>query len=584
MIRRIGVRHWRAYEDLDLRLTHPVTFFVAPNGVGKSSLVEAVRWCLLGLPDGRAAVRAIRSGHDSASVQLGFDLPGHPDVRVSRSLRRNGVSTFSASVDGDALDERAYLRLLAKAWSADRTVLDAVVFGPPPAAGKATGFPVRDHLAQVFGVQTLLAAAAQLAERRQVLAAEIRSLRADAQAGDEEFEAAAHAISALEAELEATSARRQQLAEQITALEPAARLATRWEQYRTEAAAFNEKATALAEQMADAIEVGERDLLTAIDESQREVAAALAETAEATSAAEVRVAQSATAAQLLAGAPGHCPTCLRPLSEHEREAALAAHGQVGADTDTDIQRHREEARRLRARMTAISRFTAALSKLRPPVEPDEADPGPAATAALTDARRQDVELAEQHGALTAQLRAARQRLTDLDTAAADQAALVAASREDLVLEVTQNSMTALADRYLTQRINPLATEISHRWKLLFGSEGLRFGPHGQLTFSEGGVDLLLEDLSGAERATAVLVTRLLLAASATRASTIWFDEPLEHLDPARRAAVAQTLVRAAQAGAIDQILVTTYEEGLARRLQATAPDTVALTYAHTTTR
>lgn len=583
MIRHIAVRHWRAYENLDLPLTHPVTFFVAPNGVGKTSLVEAVRWCLLGLPDGRAAARAIRGGHESATVKLAFDLPGHPDVRVSRTLGRNGATTFSATVDGDALDERGYLRLLAKAWSADRTVVDAVVFGPA-AAGKATGFPVRDHLAQVFGVQTLLTAAAQLAERRQLLAAEIRSLRADSQASDEDFAAATQAVSDLEAELEATSAQRQRLAEEIAALEPAARLATRWDQYRTEAAAFNEKATALAEQMAEAIEVGERDLLTAIDENQREVAAALADTTEATTVAEVRVAQSATAGQLLAGASGQCPTCLRPLSDHERDAALAAHGQVGESTDTDIQRHREEARRLRARLTAISRFTAALSKLRPPVEPGEPDPGPAATAALADARGRGVELAEKHGAITAQLRSARQRLTDLDTAVADQAALVAASREDLVLEVTQNSMTALADRYLTQRINPLATEISHRWKLLFGSEGLRFGAHGQLTFSEGGVDLLLEDLSGAERATAVLVTRLLLAASATRASTIWFDEPLEHLDPARRAAVAQTLVRAAQAGAIDQILVTTYEEGLARRLQATAPDTVALTYAHTTTR
>ncbi|MEO6501661.1 MAG: AAA family ATPase [Jatrophihabitantaceae bacterium] len=583
MIRHIGVRHWRAYEDLDLRLTHPVTFFVAPNGVGKTSLVEAVRWGLLGLPDGRAAVRAIRSGHDSASVQLTFGLPGHPDVRISRSLGRNGAASFSASVDGDALDERGYLRLLAKAWSADRTVIDAVVFGPQ-SSGKTTGFPVRDHLAQVFGVQTLLNSAAQLAERRQVLATEIRSLRADAEATDEQFSAATRAIAELEAELEATAALRQALAEEIAALEPAARLATRWEQYRTEAAAFNEKATALAEQMADAIEVGERDLLTAIDESRQEVATALADTTAAASAAEVRVAQSATAAQLLQGASGQCPTCLRPLSDHERDAALTAHGRVGEDTDTDIQRHREEARRLRARLTAISRFTAALSKLRPPVEPGEADPGPAATAALSDAGSRGVELAEKHGALTAQLRAARQRLADLDTAAADQAALVAASREDLVLEVTQNSMTALADRYLTQRINPLATEISHRWKLLFGSEGLRFGAHGQLTFSDGGVDLLLEDLSGAERSTAVLVTRLLLAASATRASTIWFDEPLEHLDPARRSAVAQSLVRAAQAGAVEQILVTTYEEGLARRLQATAPDTVSLTYAHTTTR
>ncbi len=583
MIRHIRLQHWRAYENLDLALTHPVTFFVAPNGVGKTSLVEAVRWCLLGVPDGRAAARAIRSGHDSATVQLALGLPGHPDVRLTRTLRRGGASTFSATVDGDVLDERGYLRLLAQSWSAEAGVLDAVVFGPPPGS-RATDFPVRDHLAQVFGVQTLLTAAAELAERRQALAAQIRSLRADAETTDEEFTAATRAISDLEAELESTSADRQRLAAEIAALEPAARLAARWEQFRVEATAFNAKATALAEQMAEAIEVGERDLLTAIDESQHEVSAALADNAAATSAAEVRVARSATAAQLLAGASGQCPTCLRPLSEHERDTALATHGRVGEDSDTDIQRHRDEGRRLRARLAAISRFTAALNKLRPPAEPGEADPGPPATAALEEARRRGVELAERHGAVTAQLRAARQRLAELDTAAADRAALVAAAREDLVLEVAQNSMTALADRYLTQRINPLATEISHRWKLLFGSEGLRFGAHGQLTFSEGGVDLLLEDLSGAERATAVLVTRLLLAASATRASTIWFDEPLEHLDPARRAAVAQTLVRAAQSGAIGQILVTTYEEGLARRLQATAPDTVSLTYAHSTPR
>jgi DNA repair exonuclease SbcCD ATPase subunit len=582
VIGHIALRHWRAYQELDLRLTHPVTFFVAPNGVGKTSLVEAVRWCLLGLPDGRAAVRAIRGGHESATVQLSLDLPGHPDVRLSRSLRRNGTTTFSATVDGRALDERGYLRLLTRAWSAERTVIDAVVFGPP--AGRATGFPIRDHLAQVFGVQTLLSGAAELAERRQDLATRIRSLRADVDASDEAVTAATRTVTDLEAELEATSARRRQLAEQIAALEPAARLATRWQQYRTEATAFNAKATALAAQLADVVEFGDRDLLTAIEESQHEVSAALADNAAAASAAEVQVARSATAAQLLAAASDQCPTCLRPLSAHERDAALAVHGRLGADSDTDIQRHREEARRLRARLAVISRVTTALNKLRPPAEPDEADPGPAATAALEHARQRGVELAEKHGAISAQLQAARQRLDDLGTAAADQAALVAATREDLVLDVAQNSMTALADRYLTQRINPLATEISHRWKLLFGSEGLRFGASGQLTLSDGGVDLLLEDLSGAERSTALLVTRLLLAASATRASTIWFDEPLEHLDPARRAAVAQTLVRAAQAGAVEQVLVTTYEEGLARRLQATAPDTVSLTYAHTTTR
>jgi DNA repair exonuclease SbcCD ATPase subunit len=583
VISRIRLQHWRAYEELDLRLTRPVTFFVAPNGVGKTSLVEAVRWCLLGLPGSRAAVRAIRSGHEAATVELGLDLPGAPDVRLERSLRRSGASTFSASVAGQPLDERGFSALLAEAWSAEAGVLDAIVFGREPGV-KATGFPVRDHLAQVFGVQTLLTGASELAERRQLLAARIQSLRADAEAGDEAYASATQAVAGLEAQLAALAAQREQLAAEVATLEPAARLATRWEQYRSEAAEFDAKATALAVQMADLVPVGGGDPLTAINQAQQQASAALEEATAAASAAEVRAARSASASQLLSTATGQCPTCLRPLSEHEREAALATHGRVGEDTGTDISQHRDEARRLRTRLTAISRFTAALNKLRPPTEPDEPDPGPAATEALAAARRRGVDLAEAHGALTAQLLASRQRLAELDTAAADQAALVTATREDLVLEVAQTSMTELADRYLTERIDPLATEIAHRWKLLFGSEGLRFGPSGELTFSQDGIDLQLEDLSGAERSIAVLVTRLLLATSATRASTIWFDEPLEHLDPARRAAVAQTLVRAAQAGAIGQVLVTTYEEGIARRLQATAPDTVSLTYAHTTGR
>jgi len=58
----------------------------------------------------------------------------------------------------------------------------------------------------------------------------------------------------------------------------------------------------------------------------------------------------------------------------------------------------------------------------------------------------------------------------------------------------------------------------------------------------------------------------------------WLDEPLEHLDPVRRAGVAATLVRAAQTKSVEQILITTYEGELAQRLAASTPDTVKLTY------
>lgn len=118
---------------------------------------------------------------------------------------------------------------------------------------------------------------------------------------------------------------------------------------------------------------------------------------------------------------------------------------------------------------------------------------------------------------------------------------------------------------------------------MFGTSGLQFDHDGQLHLGQADIDLALSDFSGGERSTALLVTRVMLAASATRASTLWLDEPLEHLDPVRRASVAQTLVRAAQTDTVDQILITTYEEGLARRLEATAPEQVQLTYIRSTT-
>ena len=46
----------------------------------------------------------------------------------------------------------------------------------------------------------------------------------------------------------------------------------------------------------------------------------------------------------------------------------------------------------------------------------------------------------------------------------------------------------------------------------------------------------------------------------------WFDEPLEHLDPQFRHAVAATLATATRGGSPRQLLVTTYEHGIAQQL------------------
>jgi ABC-type polar amino acid transport system ATPase subunit len=64
---------------------------------------------------------------------------------------------------------------------------------------------------------------------------------------------------------------------------------------------------------------------------------------------------------------------------------------------------------------------------------------------------------------------------------------------------------------------------------------------------------------------------------ATDADFCWFDEPLEHLDPDVRRRVANLLARVTTTGGpLRQIVVTTYEEPLARQLEARDPLNVRL--------
>jgi DNA repair exonuclease SbcCD ATPase subunit len=70
---------------------------------------------------------------------------------------------------------------------------------------------------------------------------------------------------------------------------------------------------------------------------------------------------------------------------------------------------------------------------------------------------------------------------------------------------------------------------------------------------------------------ALLLTRLLILGASTRAPFIWLDEPLEHLDPKLRKVVAGTLAKASSGAGLRQVIVTTYEAELARRLMEDVP-------------
>ena len=182
----------------------------------------------------------MRVGHESAAVELLLELPGQGTVRLTRTLKRSGATTFTANVGDAAVSESQYLAILAKEWAAEPAVLDSVIFGPL-ATGRGTPFPVRDHLAAIFGIEPLLGGAGAVGARRDMLAARIKTLRDDLSGTTEAIEAAARTVAELAANVGAAEARRREASEATAQLETAADQAAAWQRYRVAAREYSER-------------------------------------------------------------------------------------------------------------------------------------------------------------------------------------------------------------------------------------------------------------------------------------------------------------------------------------------------------
>jgi DNA repair exonuclease SbcCD ATPase subunit len=306
------------------------------------------------------------------------------------------------------------------------------------------------------------------------------------------------------------------------------------------------------------LETAEVAAADALDEIRREAATVAG-----------RIATVRAAAEALHAADAECVVCLRHLSAediaraertHQREvSALAAQEhKLAARVDAATQRLTD--------LRTLSRRAVRL----PEPTPGPDTPGPdveEAAYAVRVAREEAERLDEQAALARARRTTLAEQLADEERLAEETQEADRAHRREAVTSVAAEVMRATADAIVAERIDPLAAEISHRWKRVFGERGsLQLRSDGRLVLVRGIHEIPFTQFSSGEKVVALLATRLLVLGASTRASFLWLDEPLEHLDPKNRRITA-SLMSAAGAH-VRQILVTTYEEPLARRLAA----------------
>ena len=575
MIHRLRLRNWRCYEDLDLRLDPGTTFVVAPNGVGKTSLVYGLAWGVFGQHSRIAPRTCIRAGAGSAEVQVELELPEDRQLSINRTVKRRGAPTATYEMNGERLSERSAVAEMEQALRIALPVAGrlSMMLGEGDIATNDI-LNLEGHLHHAFGVADLLCAA----ETAQSVAKEAEkaraSLRSTTKHRTNNRAALESEIAKLEAETADLSHRGTQLkrvrdaaAAQRSLVERHLALADHFECYerrRSDLIATIERL--LGRPISpDSTELIGSELRAELEMSEY----AIIEMDDGVVAARSVVTAAEQAVRSLDGDHAICPTCMRPLPHHELTSAMSAHRTRQRDAETGIRRLEEVRRARRAHAQAVSRLLAQLEALQPPSIPaeDESVPTLAAANALYQEASADLDEHNQRfGAVQSRLDLLRVQIASDDQVEQEERNLRLAYRREAAALAGAKVLREAAAHVIESCIEPMANEVRGRWKHLFTNNGLVFRADGSITRSRDGEELGWDTLSGGERTWARIVTHLIVVGTTTSLPFAWFDEPLEHLDPQLRHAVAATLATATRGGSPRQLLVTTYEHAIAQQL------------------
>ena len=575
MIHRLRLRNWRSYDYLDLPLEPGTTFVVAPNGVGKTSLVYGLAWAVFGQHSSVDPKTCIRAGAESTEVQVEFDLPDGRRLRISRIARRRGAPTATYELNGARVPEGSALSEMEQALGIELPVagrLSMMLGGGHIAASDALN--LESHLHHAFGVAHLLSAA----ETAQSVAREAEkaraALRSTSRQRMENRAALEGEIAALEAEIKHLNERNVELerardaaAAQRSLVERHVALAGQLERYEQQRSQLmDEIEVTLGRPVGpDSKEAVSSELRAELEKSERTVSEMTGGVVTARSV----INSAEQAVRLLDGDNAVCPTCMRPLAHHERVSAIAVHRTQRAEAQGEARRLEEARGASQTHAQGVSRLLAQLAALHTPsLDAGLADvpTRDAASALFQEASAALDEHNRQLGGVQSRLSSLKAQIASDDQSQEEERNLRLAYRREAAARAGAQVLRDAANYVIESRIEPLASEVRGRWKHLFTNNGLTFRPDGSITRLRGDEELGWDTLSGGERTWARIVTHLIVMATTTSLPFAWFDEPLEHLDPQVRHAVAATLATATRGGSPRQLLVTTYEHGIAQQL------------------
>jgi DNA repair exonuclease SbcCD ATPase subunit len=586
MITHIVLRNWKAYSALDLRLEGGATFIIARNGIGKTSLVQGAMWALFGESSGVDAASCLRSGAPETSAEVSVALSNGLAV-ISRSYSADTRKTETAITFGGqtTAGTKAVERYLSEGLGAEPSILARMSFLTEGEAVRADSSATEDltsHLSRVFGVDALVRLGRGENQRRRRLTREAQETRRKQRLAETVRADLAGRLEQLEAEL--ARLREEQRAARTALDRERDALATlkSWREFHLQRQRWlGQRRTRVEDAsrhfgMQDASEAA---VVAWLETARQATQTRLEELSREAGGVDTERSMLVGLASTLDSNAQECPVCLRPITGAEREHAQRAHADRVEGLAERAAAISDEVHTTRARMKEIDEWLRELMRSpdapTPPSaqRPEAFDEGAIAVAdeaveratlLLEEVSSQVTRLEHERSAVSSELQ------TDAEAVAQSQE-LFRRYREEALSELAATTLERTAEEIGARRIDPLATEIQNRWKLLWPTRApIKLRSDGRLVALRAGREVPYSEFSGGEKVISTIILRLLALSMTTTTPFLWLDEPLEHLDPRNRRMVASLLVKASQGSRTRQIVATTYEEAVARRLDDVA--------------
>ncbi len=105
MIEEVKLDGWKAYDTLSIAFRPGINFITGPNGIGKTSILEAISFAISGSTSQIQPLLLIRKGKNTAHLQVSLNLSNNKIV-IQRLLHSNGAEECKLEINGELIKNR----------------------------------------------------------------------------------------------------------------------------------------------------------------------------------------------------------------------------------------------------------------------------------------------------------------------------------------------------------------------------------------------------------------------------------------------------------------------------------------------